>query len=731
MYPDPITPKSFPDKLMAADYDPFGLMPKAFAPPPRVLLSAPQLERARKHIRTQAWAANSLERLLKNTQIGEPAPEKLPDAVDPACNHRTIGLALRNALACLLTHDARFRERALALFRPLAHAYPEWPFTRGDRRAVNGGLDESRFTITAARTYDLLAATGLADDDDALFRRMLDATAEVSNRCGHRTCGNHHSWNLVANLTAAMALGDRQRVHNSLYGWQEPEGRWRYGLSHQLRHDFLSDGLHWERTYGYHYYTLMGITDACDMLAASGADLWHKELPAQQQNDGTDIHRAYGPLGSKCIKAAFDAPLAAMFPNGDLPMLHDSGLVHVRGIWVWGILYNKAYEAYGDPKYAWLLNRMENDYPAAARKYPELPMPLNTETGDVDFARLRDTKYPAGRLNLTRKTTLSLCGTVEGGCTLFPVHGTALLRADAASGTAPALHLFYGPHSAGHQSPAALHVDLHAGGWRRTDAAVANRGYEDPLYRDWVRTTIAHNTVCVDEKPMFPYDFATESIWECDQWRDSVSDGELLWFQSGREFKGVRALNERVYPGVRLDRTAVVTDALILDVFRVRSPQPHQYDWAVHGIGELTPPAGAEAVALGSQPGYRHLGNPLRLPTSPTAPTSVEWQARGGTTRACIAPPTSDAQFIVARDPVRTELELGEFQPIEPRTTLLVRSRASAVVFIALFGLAGDAAPSLRLLSTGTDGDIELETTVNGRTCRWFLPLAAKPVRCG
>lgn len=730
MYPD-LTPKSFPDKLMAVDYDPFGLMPPAFAAAPRVLLSAAQLGRARQHIRADAWAANSLERLLKNTAIGEAPPDRLPVVADPVCNTRTIGQALRNALAFLLTDDARFRERALALFRLLARAYPEWPITGHDRRAVTGGLDESRFTLSAARTYDLLAATGLRADDDALFRRMLTATEAISSRCGHRTCGNHNSWRLVAELSAALALGDRQRVHNTLYGWQEPEGHWHYGLSHQLRHDVLSDGLHWERTFGYHYYTLMAITEACDMLAINGSDLWHKELPAQAQNDGNDIHRAYGPLGSKCIRAAYDAPLLAMFPNGDLSLLHDSGLANVRGIWIWGILYNQAYEAYADPKYAWLLHTMENDYPAATRKHPGLPMPLNTESGDIDFARIRALTVPAGRLNLTRQTRISLSGSLVGGCSLFPVHGTAVLRAAAGSRTAPALHLCYTPHTAGHMAPAALHLDLHAGGWRRTDAALANHGYDDPNYLTWVRTTIAHNTVCVDEKPMFPYDFDGDSIWECDHWRDRISDSELLWFRSGPKFKGVRVLNERVYPGVQLDRTAMVTAHAILDVFRVRSAQPHQYDWAVHGIGEISPPPGATAVELGQGRGYRHFAGAMRLATSPSQPTVVDWQARGGVTRACVAPPTADAQFIVARDPERQELELGEFQPIEPRTALLVRSRASSLVFMALFTFEADAGGDLRVLHAAADQDIELETTVSGRVSRWFLPLApGRNVRC-
>jgi len=73
---------------------------------------------------------------------------------------------------------------------------------------------------------------------------------------------------------------------------------------------------------------------------------------------------------------------------------------------------------------------------------------------------------------------------------------------------------------------------------------------------------------------MFPYDFETASIWEADNWRERPSDGVLELFQPERAFKAVRASNTAVYPGVRLDRTVVVTPRYVLDVFRVSPSAP-------------------------------------------------------------------------------------------------------------------------------------------------------------
>jgi len=729
VFPDLITPKSYPDLLMAPDYDPCGLMPRAFPDGPRVLLNAEQLAWVRAAVRREAWAMAGLARLAQATAGDEAPPERLPDRPDPQVNDRLLGLAQRHALAFLLTGEARHRERALALFRPLARAYPQWPLTGADARAVGGSLRECRFTRDAARTYDLLRVAGLDAADEQLFRDLLVATEASNHGNSHRTCSNHHTWNLVGNLAAGLALGDRRRVHNSLYGWRSPDGQWHYGLIHQLRHDLLADGLHWERTLGYHYYTLMGLTDLADMLANNGVDLWHRELPCQQQNDGSDLHRAYGPNATKSLRVAYDAPLHAMFPGGELPVLHDSGLAHVRGIWIWGIIYNKAWEAYGDPAHAWLLATMEREYPAAGRKFPDLPMPLNTDTGDLDFTRIRDPLPRRGRFSLTRSVTFAPAGRTTHGCSLFPVHGSAVLRAAPADPAAPSAFLFWGPHSAGHQSPAALHLDLHAGGWRRTDGPRVDRGYDDPNYLSWVRTTIAHNTVCVDEAPMFPYDFPTESIWECDQWRDRVSDGEQLEFRAGSGFCTVRAANDRVYPGVRLDRTVVLTTGYALDVFRATGDRPRQYDWAMHGVGSIARLADAPAVALGDRPGYRHFQDAFRLPVGADGTTAVTWQARGGTTRVMLARPTSDAELVAANDLERTVPELGEFPPIEPRTALLVRTRAAAVVFVSLWSFTADAQPGLRVLAAPPNGPVELEVDLGGERCRWVLPAVARPVR--
>ena len=708
------------DRLQEVSFDPFGLMPGELPPHPRVWATSADLARTRRLVKARKWARVALERLLSSAEELSDLPEALPVPADHGLNAKIIRHAEHNVLAHLLTGQRRRLDAALAAFRLIAHAYPGWDITPGLGRAYAQSLSETKMTCQLGRTYDLLAAAGLEESDDVLFRALLAETRPTIDAQPHYACGNHNTWGIAATLSVAAALGDRQGIHDALYGF-DSAGNWRYGLVHQLRHDLLADGLHWERAPGYHFYTLMGLVELARMLANIGVDIWHAELPVQMESDGRDLHRAYGPAGkTKCLKSVFDAPFYQMFANGDLPLLHDSGLANLRGAWIWGPLYEFAYEVYGDPKYAWLLRRIEKEY--TEREHPGLPMSLHASRGVEDFVRLTRVSFPKARFSHAEDARIAVTGRHEHGCSLFPTHGSALLRSDPADGQAPAVWMFWGPHSAGHQAPAALHIDVHALGRRVTDAP-RSTGYGDPMHLSWLRTTVAHNTVTVDGSPMFPYDQGSDSIWEADNWRERPSDGMLELFQPRGPVKALRASNESVYPGVRLDRTVVLTRGFVLDVFRVLSRAEHQYDWAMHCLGSLAvPPHAAEAGLEGGR-GYGHFADPRRLPGQP-GPVHLEWDCGGSPTFARIVVP-QDGEVIAAEDPEPPDQkELGELEEVVPRSTVLVRARGDNVLFTSLwqFGAAG---ADLRVIQGEPDGDVVLDVAEQ----RILLPMSQDEVR--
>jgi hypothetical protein len=724
MYPDPITPRSFPEKLEQLDYDPFRLMPKGFPIRPYIFITPAKLAVTRRLVRQKGWPAKALALLLERAV----EPCELPEGPVPEPHPKTFSAALhalRNAFAALLLGDPACRTRGLDSLRRLARAYPAWTVKPGKGRMPGGDIGEANLIHMMAAAYDCLAAEPLDPADDTLFRSLLHAALASSDAAGHATCGNHGTAVMRGRLAASAALGDRQGIHDTLYGCHR-NGSWRYGLIHQLRHDFLSDGLHWERSPGYHFLTLHLVSEMADLLENLGIDLWHARLPPLMQDDGHDLHRAYGPTqGFKTLKAAFDAPLYLAFPNGDLSLFGDSGLANLRGTHVWGTLYDFAYEAYGDPRYAGLLARSEAGNPRDKREQPDLPMPFQkTWITDLSLARVARVRYPDAKMDWGKDADISLSGRHRNGCSLFPVYGAAVLRAAPDRLEAPAAFLFWGPHTAGHQAPGSLHVDLYGGGDRATDAPRSDsRGYGYPHFLTWIRTTIAHNTVTVDEASMFPYDFKTDSIWECDRWRDSISDGELVLFQpDGDGFKALRAKNENVYKNVTLDRTVVVTEGFVLDVFRVSADRVRQFDYAMHVSGTPAWPKGSRTASLGTARGYCHFTEIKRLPVRGSAFT-LAWSKPAGTVHAsAVLPPGCKAftarDLMPDADKMHTYGELGE---VPPRHTLILRARGKSALFVSAWSFNSKPVP-VRLLKGNAATDVVIKTGTGSAAATWTLP---------
>ena len=721
MYPDPITPRAHPDLLSRVDYDPFRVMAAAIPPAPRVFTTAARLARARERLAAGSPVdRHCFEHLVASCRLDEPLPTIKDDGNPPDWGGPLtpcLDLAFRNALAWALTDDERHRQRALEAMRLAAYAASLVPSWTGYEHHEAG---------SAARAYDLLAASGLAPDDDNAFRGLLWALLDAQDGCPHRTCNNHNTMSLVGRLSIGAALGHRQTVHDAFYGCQRG-GPWRYGLIHTLRHDFLADGMQWEGVPGYHMLVLMMVCECLTIMENLGVDLWQRAWPALRQDDGFDEHRGWGPKGTKSLTAAFDALLYQTFANGDYSLLHDQVLGNLRGAWVWWRLFNKAYEVYGEPRYAWALVRINNGVPATTDG--PVPVWFSESHGSIEFVRLDGRDFPAGENPLLQDRQFALTGRHEGGCSLFPMHGSAILRSDPADEQALGAYLYWGPHWAGHRSPAALHLDIHALGRRATTAPhLYAGGYGDPRHLTWVRTTIAHNTVTVDEQPMFPFDFATDSLWECDRWRDSISDGALELFQPDAAFKAVRASNDNVYPGVSLDRTVVLTCGYLLDVFRVTADAPRLLDWAMHCQAAFALDDVAEAVNLGEQRGYLHLTD-ARLHRQRAGWVGVPFTLDGTPARAIVwldgAP---DARLIIARDPEPdSRTPIGDRIPPQPRTCLIVRSRAASALFVSLWSFGGSTTEG-RTVRGAAGGDVAVEVQYRGQTERWLLP-SAGPVQ--
>lgn len=731
-YPELITPKSYPERLAQLGYDPYRLVPDSFPARPYLLATRQQVKMVRARIKQGSWHKPAFEHIRK--LAAGPAPDLASAPVSAQTMLAQSGYALRNSIVAHLAGERACRDAALRVLRELARIYPDLPVIPGMGRLPAGeDFRDASFIMQVAKAYDFLAADGLAPADEALFRRLLESTAAASNAGAHLHCGNHHTGVLAGRLAAALALQDRQGIHDVLYGYFT-DTRWAYGLIHQLRHDILGDGLQWERSISYHSYTLTAFVEMLDLLLNVGVDLWRTPLPPLWQNDGFDQHRDYGLRAdeAKSFKATFEILLYLAFPNGQFSMIGDSNFGAIQGIaQACGTLFERAWQVYRDPRFAWLIRRVETEAPDFVRSVPGIPTSLlyPAEYACLNLFRVERMALPKGAFDLSRATRISVAGEHCKGCSSFNVYGATLLRSNGDSLTAPAAYLFWGPHSAGHQDPGPLHLELYGGGSIRTPAPRADQwAFNDSLYLAWPRTTLAHNTVTVDGKPAFPYDEPTESMWEADTWRDGVSAGERVCFSpDSSRFKVVRARNARVYPGVTLDRTVIVTPRLAIDVFRCHSSAMHVFDWAMHVVGTPSGFGGLPKAPPLKGRGYDQLKDIRRLPVSRNA-LELAWEAPEGMTRAALRTP-GHATFFLGRDPESSYRAMGQYQPAGIRHALIVRVRGREALFVSAWTFDGTPVRLARLAGAARK-DLRIHTTAGQQLVAWWIPMADEaPIR--
>ncbi len=715
MYPDPILPRAHPDLLSRVDYDPFEVMPGNLPAGPRVFVTAPQIAGARARIKKGVPAdVHCLALLIANTKINEPLPDLKSPTAPADWGGGTLvpplKAAFKNALAWRLTDDPRHHQRALEAMRLAAH---------GCARTVQWASSTHHESCDAAYAYDLLSATGLTPEDDNLFREMLNALVVSCDACKHLHCNNHNSMQMTGRLSLGIALGNRQVIHDTLYGCQR-EGKWRYGLIHLLRHDFLADGMHWEGVPGYHMLVLMMVCECFTLMENIGVNLWHRSWPSTMRDEGFDEHASYGPRGNKPLTAAFDALIFQAFANGDYCLLHDQVLGNLRGSWAWWPIFNKAYDTYRFPRYAWALQHSNNGQPATENG--PIPAWFTSGQADINFVRFETRTFPSAPAPHAQDLDISITGKHQSGCTLFPAHGSALLRSDAGNPAALGSYFYWGPHIAGHRSPASLHLDIHALGERAAVAPhIYAEGYETPVHLTWFRTTVAHNTVSVDGQSMFPYDFETQSVWEYELWRDTSSQSTLETHQLQGSFKAIRASNDSVYKGVKLDRTVVLTQDYVLDIYRVTADRARTFDWTMHCHGQF-PPSAAPSIDLGTARGYRHFTD-ARLLATGGGFTSVPYQFNNAPALASVwlqgAP---GAQLILTKDPIPDNRQyIGDRHPSQPRTCLMVRANAPSALFVSVWSFGGKQAQGVNVQG-GPDSDIQVTVNHDNQTHHWSAP---------
>lgn len=503
------------------------------------------------------------KRILKPVSVPQPkfGPDGKPVHVsDSAVGkiHNALALDLANLGTCYqLFGDEKYAAYARKLLLAYAEAWPNYGvgaragFSHDPSKVFDQRLSDATWLIQVAIGYDFVreSACFTAADRAKIEKDLVagDAYFISQNHSQLRGATNWSAIACAAILTAGYACEDEELVRIALYGtnWTDRRpkrkgdplpvpNKWWEGTPnarpsgvelHFSEKSIDVDGMWCEGAMGYQFMALQALVLDAEVLWRHGIDLYR-----------------YRDCALKCI---FDSPLSFAYPNLIAPAIHDSGNAPIVGYN--SGLYEYGYLRYRDPKYLEVLRRIGRRLAASFQLFT-----IST-LYDTDVSQAGTVVEPA---------SVNLNGV-----------GYGILRATDEKGTRNLL-LDYGPNRS-HGHPDKLNLDL----WAFGELQIPDPGsvwYEQPIYRNWYRTTFAHNTLSVDLQ------------------EQNACGAELLAYAAGDAFGLMRARTADAYPGVTMDRTVFLTRDYVADLFGAFSRMPRTYDLAWHPRGDGGVPQGAE-----------------------------------------------------------------------------------------------------------------------------------------
>ena len=365
-------------------------------------------------------------------------------------------MAVLLAVRWWLAGDRRCLQRCAAILSGYARRYRHYrggafSTERGDGRgkATYQSLDEANLVTRLARAYDLLAADLDAASRRAVEHHLLAPAIAHLDAERFRRVHNIECWHIAALVAAATVTGNEAIRQHALHG--------EFGYHHQIEAGTHRDGLWWEGSSSYHFYTVAALMTTAAFIRARDS-----RWPPPQR-----------------LAAMLTAPLTLVLPDGRLPASNDcwascslfGELCH--GVPPAAALYEMAAGWWPQPTYRNLLAAI---YRRGARDSEEALLygPDSVPADSGSFASPRSD--------------------------LLPHSGFAVLRsADPLQRQSLAL-LKYGPHGGSHGHPDKLAITLYARGLAAA-GDLGTQGYGIELHGQWYRQTVSHNTVLVGGQP--------------------------------------------------------------------------------------------------------------------------------------------------------------------------------------------------------------------------------------
>lgn len=441
----------------------------------------------------------------------------------------------------------------------------------GKGRVFPQNLTEAIFVIEMERILrmvgeiDLFSKTELEKMGENFFRPAADLI-----RPQIYMIHNIHSWMNGALAAAAHFLGDRELMDFAING--------EFGWRNQLQKGVTEEGLWFEISPGYHFYTVQALLSLAWIAREEDIDLF--TVPK--------------------FEKMFRIPLELTYVTGELP-------------------------AYNDTKYAYCIGEVAGLYEEFSSVCPEAADFLSiiysqkNEFTCKPLCRLPFTfpnpavaSYPRSSVSalLFGPQKLTQTGRIPQiyGSRIFKETGIGILENENVR-----VGLKFTNASGWHDHYDKLAIDVFALG-EQISADFGTSGYGIEFTDKWNRTSVAHNMVVIDGK------------------RQEPCNAELLAWNENN----ISVQTDKAYPGVLLRRSLQLKTDGFSDRFEVDSENEAVIDWVFHCKGEINvkPGDGDKQVykdipCFSEGNGYDMLTNLRLLETNEN--WSLEWKMPGGT----------------------------------------------------------------------------------------------------
>ncbi|WP_269540129.1 alginate lyase family protein [Cerasicoccus fimbriatus] len=444
--------------------------------------------------------------------------------------HNQNALDIANAgTVYVLTGEEKYGELAKKLLLEYAKAFPNYApgnrpgFNHDEGKLFDQRLGDATWLIQVARGYDLIynLPSITPAEREMIENDLLKASAKfiAKNSSVLRAPTNWSAICTLAVLITGYATDDDELVELAMYGPAGKDGKQVQGVMLHFSEKSISpDGLWSEGAMGYQGMAMQALVMYAEILRHHGIDMYSYRDSA--------------------MKGLFDSPLQVAYPDLTAPAMNDSGRADIVGresyLWEYG------YRRYRDPKYLTILNQSGRHLDA---QFQQFPVSVNYTEVDAEAEAVE-----------------------WKSVNMFDV-GYGILRNTTENGTISVL-LDYGPNRS-HGHPDKLNVDVYAfNNWLIPDPGIV--WYENPLYKDWYKTTMAHNTLAVDELSQM------------------LSDGNQLVYVTGNEISMQRANADKAFSGVTMDRAMFVTPNYMADLFGAFSKLSRKMDLCWHIRGDYS-----------------------------------------------------------------------------------------------------------------------------------------------